>query len=64
MNRPIIDRLSRVISRGQAEGSFQRDIDPVEVHKAMAALGVFDVTNQYTCARSSSGAWERGSSWK
>ena len=48
LNRPIIDRLSRVISRGQAEGVFRRDIDPVEVHKAIAALGMFNVTNQYT----------------
>ena len=48
LNRPIIERLSRVIARGQAEGRFRRDIDPVEVHKAIAALGMFNVTNQYT----------------
>src|SRR3954462_4970397 len=48
LNRPIIDRLARVIERGQAEGLFARDIDPVEVHKAIAALGMFNVTNQYT----------------
>ncbi|MEA3193686.1 MAG: hypothetical protein QOD26_2019 [Betaproteobacteria bacterium] len=48
LNRPIIDRLARVIARGQAEGIFGLDIDPVEVHKAIAALGMFNVTNQYT----------------
>jgi AcrR family transcriptional regulator len=48
LNRPIIDRLSDVIARGQAEGSFRRDVDPVEIHKAIAALGMFNVTNQYT----------------
>ena len=48
LNRPIIDRLARVIARGQAGGIFGRDIDPVEVHKAIAALGMFNVTNQYT----------------
>jgi AcrR family transcriptional regulator len=48
LNRPIVDRLTRVIERGQADGSFRRDVDPVEVHKAMAALGMFNVTNQYT----------------
>jgi len=48
LNRPIIDRLAGVIVRGQAEGLFARDIDPVEVHKAIAALGMFNVTNQYT----------------
>src|SRR5712691_3378720 len=33
LNRPIIDRLSRVLARGQAQGLFRADIDPVEVHK-------------------------------
>ena len=48
LNRPIIDTLARVIVRGQAEGSFRSDADPVEVHMAIAALGMFNVTNQYT----------------
>jgi AcrR family transcriptional regulator len=48
LNRPIIDRLARVIQRGQAEGLFRADIDPVEIHKSIAALGMFNVTNQYT----------------
>ena len=48
LNRPIIDRLARVIERGQAAGSFRAGIDPVEVHKSIAALGMFNVTNQYT----------------
>lgn len=48
LNRPIIDRLSRVIARGQAEGRFRPDVDPVEIHKAIAALGMFNVTNRYT----------------
>src|SRR5438045_6893707 len=48
LNRPIIDRPAGVIVRGQAEGLFAPDIDPVEVHKAIAALGMFNVTNQYT----------------
>jgi AcrR family transcriptional regulator len=48
LNRPIIDRLARVIARGQADGRFRPDIDPVEIHKAIAALGMFNVTNRYT----------------
>ena len=48
LNRPIIERLARVIERGQAGGRFRRDVDPVEIHKAIAALGMFNVTNQYT----------------
>jgi len=48
LNRPIIDRLARVIARGQAQGLFRADADAVEVHMAIAALGMFNVTNQYT----------------
>lgn len=48
LNRPIVDTLGRVLARGQREGSFRRDIEPVEVHMAIAALGIFNVTNQYT----------------
>jgi len=48
LNRPIIDRLARVIARGQAEGLFRADVEPVEIHKAIAALGMFNVTNRYT----------------
>ena len=48
LNRPVIDTLARVIERGQRERSFRRDVDPVEIHKAIAALGMFNVTNQYT----------------
>ena len=48
LNRPIIERLARVIARGQAEGLFRADVDAVEIHKAIAALGMFNVTNRYT----------------
>ncbi|MGE5103227.1 MAG: TetR/AcrR family transcriptional regulator, partial [Betaproteobacteria bacterium] len=48
LNRPIIDLLSRVIARGQEEGRFRPDVDPVEVHKAIAALGIFNVANRFT----------------
>ena len=48
LNRPIIERLAGVIARGQAEGLFRPDVDPVEIHKSIAALGMFNVTNRYT----------------
>jgi len=48
LNRPVIDLLARVIARGQHEGGFRRNIDPVEVHMAVAALGMFNMTNQHT----------------
>jgi len=48
LNRPIIERLARVIERGQAQGRFRPDVDPVEIHKAIAALGMFNISNRYT----------------
>ena len=48
VNRPIADLLGRVIARGQADGLFRSDVDPIDVHMAIAALGMFNVTNQYT----------------
>jgi len=48
LNRPIVDTLGRVLARGQQDGSFRRDVEPVEIHMAIAALGIFNVTNQYT----------------
>jgi AcrR family transcriptional regulator len=48
LNRPIVETLAAVIARGQAEGAFRPDLDPIDVHMAIAALGMFNVTNQYT----------------
>ena len=48
INRPIVELLGTVIRRGQDDGSFRRDADPVDVHMAIAALGMFNVTNQHT----------------
>ena len=48
VNRPIVDMLGAVVARGQAAGVFRRDVDPIDVHMAIAALGMFNVTNQYT----------------
>lgn len=48
LNRSIIDTLARVLERGQGEGSFRPDLDPVEVNMTIAALGMFNVTNQHT----------------
>src|SRR5262245_58293949 len=48
LNRPVVDLLARVIERGRREGVFRAGIEPVEVHMAVAALGVFNMANQYT----------------
>jgi hypothetical protein len=48
VNRPIVETLAAVLARGQADGTFRSDLDPIDVHMAIAALGMFNVTNQYT----------------
>ena len=48
INRPIVDLLGAVMARGQADGTFRVDVAPLDVHMAIAALGMFNVTNQYT----------------
>lgn len=48
LNRTIIDTLGSVIDRGQRDGSFRAELDVVEIHMAIAALGMFNVTNQHT----------------
>ncbi len=50
LNRTIIDTLGSIIARGRADGSFRPDVDPVDIHMAIAALGMFNVTNQHTFA--------------
>jgi AcrR family transcriptional regulator len=50
LNRPILDLLSGVIARGQADGSFRAGLDPLDVHMAIAALGNFNVSHQHTFA--------------
>ena len=48
LNRPIIDTLGGVIARGQADGIFRTDVDAIDIHMAIAALGIFNITNQHT----------------
>ena len=48
INRPIVELLGGVIARGQADGTFRADVAPIDVHMAIAALGMFNVTNQFT----------------
>jgi hypothetical protein len=50
LNRPILDLLSRVISRGQTGGVFRKGLNPLDVHMAIAALGNFNVSHQHTFA--------------
>ncbi|MFZ5541370.1 MAG: TetR family transcriptional regulator, partial [Pseudomonadota bacterium] len=45
---PIIRLLRGLLERGAAVGVFRRDIDPVELYIAIAALGYFYLSNSAT----------------
>jgi AcrR family transcriptional regulator len=48
LNVTVIDALRRIIARGQKQRVFRRDIDPIELHMSISALGIFHVANRAT----------------
>jgi len=48
LNVTVIDSLRRLVARGQKDGIFRRDIDPIELHMSISALGIFNVANRAT----------------
>lgn len=48
LNVTVIEALRRIVSRGQKERIFRRDIDPIELHMSISALGIFNVANRAT----------------
>lgn len=51
MNVQIIERISRVLKRGQEAGLFRRGVDPVALHLLITALAFFPVSNQHTFSK-------------
>jgi hypothetical protein len=49
-NSRVIEILRTILDRGEAEGSFRKGIDPVELHLNMTALAFYNVSNQFTFA--------------
>ncbi|MFM5923724.1 MAG: TetR/AcrR family transcriptional regulator, partial [Novosphingobium sp.] len=49
-NRRVIEMLTHIIARGEAEGSFRPGVDPVRLHMNMSALSFYNVSNQFTFA--------------
>ncbi len=48
LNVTVIDAVHRIVARGQKQGVFRQDIDPIELHMSISALGIFDVANRAT----------------
>ena len=47
-NRGAISLLQRIIDRGQREGAFRADVDPVDVHLMISSFCFFRVSNRHT----------------
>jgi AcrR family transcriptional regulator len=47
-NQSVIAILARIIARGVVEGTFRRDLDPIDLHLNMTALAFYNVSNQFT----------------
>lgn len=48
MNRPAIQMLSQILQRGQGQGVFHPDLDPLELHWLISSLSFFNVSNRPT----------------
>jgi AcrR family transcriptional regulator len=50
MNTPAIDLLKRIYDRGVISGDFRSGIEPFDLHMAISALSLYNVSNQPTIA--------------
>lgn len=50
LNRPIIEVLQQIIRRGEEEGVFRRDLDPVDLHWLISSFATFNIANDATFA--------------
>lgn len=48
LNVTVIDALRRIVARGQKQRIFRRNVDPIELHMSISALGIFHVANRAT----------------
>jgi AcrR family transcriptional regulator len=50
-NRTVIAMLRQLIDRGVADGTFRRDLDPIQLHMSISALCFYNVSNRYTFSK-------------
>lgn len=48
LNSPLVSMLRSILKRGEDEGTFKRDIDPIQLYISIAALSYFYLSNNYT----------------
>lgn len=48
LNSTVIDTLRRICARGEAQGVFRAELDPVDLHMSISALCNFNIANRAT----------------
>jgi AcrR family transcriptional regulator len=48
VNASIVDTIGDVLERGRAEGTLRPDVDAIDLHMTIAALGWFEIANRHT----------------
>jgi len=51
MNSPLIETLRGILRRGEREGVFRRNVDPVQLYISIAGEGYFYLSNRFTLSR-------------
>ncbi|KJZ19049.1 TetR/AcrR family transcriptional regulator [Loktanella sp. S4079] len=47
-NSPVVEQLKEIVERGQQQGIFRDDIDPLQLHWKISAFCFFNVSNEAT----------------
>ena len=48
LNDTVIGALEDLLVRGQKEGTFRSDVDPIDLHMSISALCIFNIANRAT----------------
>ena len=48
LNNAVISALANLLARGQQEGTFRQDLDPIDLHMSISALCIFNIANRAT----------------
>lgn len=48
LNNTVISSLQSLLARGQEDGIFRSDVDPIDLHMSISALCIFNIANRAT----------------
>jgi hypothetical protein len=50
-NTPLVDTLTKILKRGEAEGVFRKGVDPLHLYISIAGLAYFFLSNNHTLSQ-------------